>query len=142
MSDQDRSSTMISYPFLSIEWRAQPLYVVDGDTVGLVVDRGFHHFNIGRFRFLDIDTAELNSKDPEERSKAVDAKKLVQRLLDTFTKTSKVDLSYWPLRIVTAKDPVNFGRWLCSIFFTTDGTEESVNAILMERDLAVPYEDR
>ena len=139
MSELERFATLQTYPFVSTVWRAQPLYVVDGDTVDLFVDRGFHHYSIGRFRFLDIDTPELNSRDDEERDKAKSAKSFVQGLLDTSEKTSKVDLKVWPLSIETAKDPDSFGRWLCRIFFTDDMGEMSVNAMLLERGLAVPY---
>lgn len=128
-----------SYPFTSSNWRAQPTNVVDGDTADLFVDTGFHGYHLFRFRFLDIDTPELNSKDQDERARAMEAKELVQDLLDTFEKTSKIDLACWPLRIETAKDPDNFGRWLARIFITTDFGESSVTAELLDRGLAVPY---
>ncbi|MFQ5352340.1 MAG: thermonuclease family protein [Candidatus Binatia bacterium] len=114
--------------------------MVDGDTADLFVDTGFHGYHLFRFRFLDIDTPELNSSDEDKRAKAKDAKKFVQDLFDTFEKTTKIDLAYWPLRIETVKDPDNFGRWLARIFITTDFGESSVNAELIERGLAVPYE--
>jgi micrococcal nuclease len=127
-----------SYPIPSL--RAQPLKVVDGDTADLFVDVGFRGYQIGRFRFLGIDTPELNDKDEDQRAKAKEAKQLVQDLLDCFEKTTKVDLAHWPLRIETAKDPDNFGRWLATIYFTTDFGEQSVNTELLDRGLAVPYE--
>lgn len=139
---------MHSYEFLSKIWRAQPLYVVDGDTADLFVDKGWHDYTMERFRFLDIDTPELRSRDEEERAKAREAKALVQDLLDTFEKTWDVNLKTWPLRIESEKDPDNFGRWLCRIFFLIeeDGeggielVEKSVNAELLKEGLAKPYE--
>lgn len=131
---------MDSYPFNTKSWRAQPLYVVDGDTVDLFVDRGFKHYAVERFRFLDIDTPELNSKDEQERVRAQEAKASVQDLLDTFERTSTVDLKVWPLRIETEPNPDSFGRWLCRIYFTDEGVERSVNALLLAQGLAVPYE--
>ncbi len=115
------------------------MYVVDGDTADLFVDRGFHHFNVERFRFLDIDTPELRDKDVKKRAKAKDAKAMVQDLLDTFERTHTVHLKTWPLRIETDQDPDNFGRWLCRIFFTIDGVERSVNSELLLAGLARPY---
>lgn len=121
--------------------RAQPLKVVDGDTADLFVDQGFRGYQIGRFRFLDIDTPELNSKDEENRAKAKEAKEAVQEMLDCFEKTMLVDLGHWPLKIETAKNPDSFGRWLARIYFTDDaGVELSVNAELLSKGLAVPYE--
>jgi endonuclease YncB( thermonuclease family) len=114
---------------------------VDGDTADLFVDTGFRGYHLFRFRFLEIDTPELNSRDEDERARAVEAKEAVMDLLDCFERTTVVDLATWPLRIETAKDPDNFGRWLAKIFFLhEDGTEGSVNAELLERGLASPYE--
>jgi len=129
-----------SYEFTTKVWRAQPLYVVDGDTADLFVDRGFHHYSKERFRFLDIDTPEMNDKDEEERQRAKEAKEMVKDLLDTFEKSDTVDLALWPLRIETEKKPDSFGRWLCRIYFTVDGVERSLNAELLKAGLAVPYE--
>jgi endonuclease YncB( thermonuclease family) len=128
-----------TYSFMPPSYRAQPTNVVDGDTADLFVDTGFRGYHLLRFRFLDIDTPELNSKDADVRRQAQDAKQLVADLLNNFERTSKLDLSYWPLRIETAKDPDNFGRWLARIFLTTDAGEISVNAELLDRGLAVPY---
>lgn len=128
------------YPFTTDNWRAQPIRVVDGDTAYLFVDVGFNHYACYSFRFLDIDTPELNSKDPEEREKAQEAKELVKDLLDCFETTWQVNLKEWPLRIETEKKPDSFGRWLARIFFTDDGVERSVQAELLKAQLAIPYE--
>lgn len=42
-------------------YRAKPHKVVDGDTVDLVIDQGFHNFRIQRFRLARIDAIELHS---------------------------------------------------------------------------------
>ena len=131
--------TMESYPFLTEVWRAQPTYVVDGDSVHLFVDTGFYGYKLLKFRFLDIDTAELRGGTDESKALAQEAKAMVQELLDCFEKTWKVDLKYWPIRIETAKAD-SFGRWLARLFFLRDGKEVSVNGELMQANLAVPYE--
>jgi len=132
-------SEPFSYPYQIPSLRAQALRVVDGDTADLFVDTGFRGYHCFRFRFLDIDTPELNSRNEEEREKAKEAKELVQDLLDCFERTTVVDLAHWPLRIETAEDPDNFGRWLARIFFTDDGVERGVNAELLSAGLAEPY---
>jgi len=129
-----------SYPFQQPSFRAQALKVVDGDTADLFVDTGFRGYHLFRFRFLGIDTPELNSKDEEERAQANEAKELVKELLDCFEKTMMVNLGHWPLRIETAKDPDNFGRWLARIYFMDGEEEKGVNAVLLEQGLAKPYE--
>lgn len=130
----------VSYAFPSKIWRAQPLKVVDGDTADLFVDHGYQGYHVGRYRFLDIDTPEMNARDTGERVRAREAKALVQEVLDCFEKTTKVDLAFWPLRIETEKNPDSFGRWLARIFWTDDDGEHCVNAELLDKGLAEPYE--
>lgn len=129
----------VGYPFQSKTWRAQPVKVVDGDTADLFVDTGFLGYHLFRFRFLDIDTPEMNSEDEDERKRAKDAKEFVQDVLDCPEKTLDMHLGFWPLRIETEKNPDSFGRWLCRIFWTDSFGEHSVNAELLERGLADPY---
>ena len=117
------------------EFRAQCLKIIDGDTVDLYVDLGFHEYRVDRFRIHGIDTAELNSKDTVTKQKAVEAKNKVEEWLKPQMITQS-----WPLRIVTYKDPDSFGRWLAEIFFKDpEGTEQSVGQLLMDLKLAVEY---
>ena len=134
----------MNYPFPAKLWRAQPLYVVDGDTADLFVDVGFKHYGVFRFRFLDIDTAELRDRDPVEREKAKAAKTAVQQFLNCFHKTTKVDLAHWPIKIETERATGDdaFGRYLCRIFFELEGKEVSLNAQLLSMGLAEPYDER
>jgi endonuclease YncB( thermonuclease family) len=49
-------------------WRIlQLVKVIDGDTVDLMLDRGFYDMSVIRFRLVNINTPELNSKDVLER---------------------------------------------------------------------------
>lgn len=130
---------MESYPFQTSVWRAQPTYVVDGDSVHLFVDTGFYGYHLFKFRILDIDTPELRRGTEEEKAKAREAKVAVQDMFDLYEKTWNVDLRHWPLRIETQKAD-SFGRWLARIFFMADGKELSVAAELLREGLAVPYE--
>jgi len=131
---------MENYPYLIRGNRAQAVRVIDGDTAYLFIDTGYHGYRLERCRFLDIDTPELNSKDDELKGKAKLAKQLVQDMLDCEETNWSVNLKEWPLRIESAKEPDNFGRWLARIFFIKDGEEASVNAVLLSEGLAVPYE--
>jgi endonuclease YncB( thermonuclease family) len=130
---------MESYPFQTSNWRAQAVRVVDGDTAYLFVDTGFYGYHMMSFRFLDIDTPEMNSKVASEKTKAQDAKQMVKDMLDCDETTWMVHLKEWPLRIETEKRPDNFGRWLARIFFMDGAIEVSVNAELLREGLAVPY---
>lgn len=131
---------MENYPYLTDGWRAQAVNVVDGDTVDLFVDTGFFGYKLLRFRFLDIDTPEMNDRDPELRFKARTAKSAVATWLNCFERQGMVSLTDWPLRIETEKKPDSFGRWLVRIFYKEEGDEKSLNAMLLESNLAVPYE--
>ena len=130
---------MESYPYPTSSDRAQCVRVVDGDTAYLFIDTGYHGYRLERCRFLDIDTPELNSKNEADRERANDAKQMVMDMLDCEETTWMVHLKEWPLRIETAKEPDNFGRFLARIFFMNDGAEISVNAELLREGLAVPY---
>ena len=122
--------------FSKTEFRARCLNVVDGDTVDLLIDIGFHITFTGRFRILGINTAELHAKDPAERVLAVAAKDQVTAWLKPSQATS-VD---WPLQVRTKKDTDSFGRWLAEITLDIDGLpSQSVGQKLLELKLAVPY---
>ena len=131
---------MENYPYLTNGNRAQCVRVVDGDTAYLFIDTGYHGYRLESFRFLGIDTPELNSKDHDEKRAANMAKEFVQDMLDAEETNWSVHLKEWPLRIETAKEPDSFGRWLARIFFKKDGQEVSVNAELLKEGLATPYE--
>jgi micrococcal nuclease len=121
--------------FPETEFRARCLNVVDGDTVDLYVDIGFHVTFTGRFRILGVNTPEMNSKVPEERLIAAIAKKATSDWL-------KPDLNNkeWTLLVKTKKDPDNFGRWLASVsFFDASGTKMDLATQLLVGELAVPY---
>jgi len=129
------------YPFPTNSFRAQAIKVVDGDTVDLFVDTGFHGYHLLRVRVLAIDTAELHDKDEDQRSLARQAKKVVQELLECEEPTTQVDLNRWPLRIETRKAD-SFGRWLARITLVRDGEEINLASELLELGLAEPYKRR
>lgn len=121
--------------FPETKYRARCTNVVDGDTVDLVVDIGFHITFSGRFRLLGIDTDELNSKIDAERVRAQAAKaKVIELLKPSTTGTG------WPLIVRTMKDTDSFGRWLVEILFTKDdGSIANLGSLLIDENLAKTY---
>jgi micrococcal nuclease len=108
------------------EYKCKVLNVVDGDTVDVEIDLGFHIKKTDRIRMLGIDTAELNSKDPSQRELAVVAKNRVRDLAPAIT------------RIKTEMDKGDkYGRLLGTLYMGDNTT--SINEILVQEGLAVPY---
>jgi len=125
----------MSNEFLATEYRCRCLNVVDGDTVDLCVDIGFHISFVGRFRLLGINTSELHSKDALERALAVKAKDKVAELLKPSTTSTG-----WPLMVRTKKDTDSFGRWLADVsYFMPDGQKIDLGPQLILEGLAKPY---
>jgi len=121
---------------MMFEYRAQCLNVVDGDTVDLLVDLGFHDYRKERFRVLGVDTPELRAKEAAVRERAQAARAQVIEWL----KPAVANLAVWPLRIRTERDPDSFGRYLAAVWFVGDtGTERELGAALVTAGLAVPY---
>jgi micrococcal nuclease len=125
----------MSYDFPTISLRARCIYVVDGDTVDLYVDTGFHSFRQERFRLHGIDTPELRDRDITKRELAKDAKAAISEALVTHAAT----MGDWPLRIETFKDPDSFGRYLARIFmtFNDNSGEVCINDWLVEQGHAI-----
>jgi len=132
------------YDFPKVTYRARCLPrkegrnpVVDGDTVDLYVDLGFHSFKHERFRLYDIDTPELRDRDIEKRELAKEAKEALCKLLHTDSEHP------WPLRVETFRNPDSFGRYLVIIYaWEMDGAggkEINVNEKMIELGHAVRY---
>ena len=109
------------YEYLAISAR-----VVDGDTVNVVLDLGFHTHRLERLRLKGIDAPELHAADPAERSKARQAKAELETLLGKGTLTVK-----------THQDKRDkYGRYLADLFVPReDGTQLHINSELLERGL-------
>jgi micrococcal nuclease len=123
----------MNQPF-SGRYRARCTKVVDGDTIDVVVDLGFHLTATMRIRLWGINTAEMKDKDPAMRKQAQEAKEFV--LLRVPPNFGEV----WPLRIETLKDPDNFGRWLAKVWYKDpDGTENMINDELVSIGLATEF---
>lgn len=115
-------------------YRARCLRVIDGDTVDLQVDLGFHMTASLRFRLLGVDAPELHAKDLPERERAVAAK---QYLVTSLLPTPFVgDSASWPLLVHTEKAD-SFGRWLADVWIAESGV--SVGGELMKLGHAAEY---
>jgi micrococcal nuclease len=98
--------------------------VIDGDTVNLTIDLGFHVYHTSNCRLYGINTPELNAADPSVKTKALLAKNALMDLLptgETVTITSKVLDKY--------------GRPLVIIYSGLN----IVNALMIEKGLAENY---
>lgn len=102
--------------------------VVDGDTVDMMVDKGFRSWQLDRFRLWGMDTPELRSSNPKEREHAKKAKKRVEDLI--LNKE---------VMIRSHKAPDKYGRWLTEIFFKVGDQWESLKDILIREGLAREY---
>lgn len=109
-------------------YEATVLNVVDGDTVDLDIDLGFHtHLHNVRCRLIGIDTPETRGKKKCEAGLA--AKNLVtQELLN-----QKVRIRSYK---ATDVDSDSFGRWLVRIYLTDD---TDYNQSLIDRGYAVAF---
>jgi len=94
--------------------------VVDGDTVDLWVDLGFHIKVHERFRLYGINAPESRTKDLKEKLKGIESTKFLVRLLDDM----KGDLV-----VTTLKDKQGkYGRWIGTLWMDMgESTEMNIN---------------
>lgn len=96
-------------------WRRAGLRrVVDGDTMDLQIDLGFHMQAAVRVRLLGVDTPEKNSSDPMERIRAAAAQQFAEAWFVLAAYDSGDREVAWPLLVQTTKTG-KFGRWLARI---------------------------
>lgn len=119
---------------MSYDYRVRRvLRVVDGDTVDLELDLGFHLTTALRFRLLGVDTPERGQPG------YLEAKDYVARwLADALARPDLLEV-----RARTAKAD-SFGRWLVALVAVEhDGHEVAdLSAELLEAGLAKPYTGR
>lgn len=91
-------------------YRAVVDRVVDGDTFYALIDLGLNEYSYQSIRLKDVNTPELNSRDPAERAKGVAARQFVAAIL---TPGKGVVLQ-------TDKDKSTFGRYVADVFYLSD----------------------
>lgn len=104
---------------------ARCLRVIDGDTLALRVDVGFHLTRTDHFRLLDVDTPEVRGA---EREAGLAAHGFVCAWL------TEAGLGDWPLLIETVPEPDSFGRYLCRVWRSSDGAELAEDLITAGHD--------
>ncbi|RMH81569.1 MAG: nuclease [Actinomyces sp.] len=105
-------------------YRAQVRRVVDGDTLDLDVDLGFHLRALIRVRLQGVDTWEVRGP---ERPAGLEAKAFVERWLE-------VDQDHV---IVETTKTGKFGRWLARITRPSDGADLGVDLLAAGHGVAV-----
>ncbi len=107
------------------EYNAKLLSIVDGDTMHLEVDLGFHVLVHETFRLARVNAPELMSFD------GIKAKAFVVGKLSAATAFK-----------VQTKRAEKYGRWLCELLYQVPGEKDvwhNLNTELLESRNAVPY---
>ena len=107
-------------------YRAKLKRVVDGDTIDLRIDTGFHLEVTQRIRFNGLDTPEIFGvrKDTSEYKRGIKAKEYVERRFqDNDGKC-----------IIETYNIGKYGRWVADIFLAD--SELSLNQELLDKGLA------
>lgn len=109
-------------------YRATVVKIIDGDTLNVDIDLGLDIIaKDQKLRLYGINTAELKSRNPEEKEKANKAKERLSQLCPVGSK----------IVIKTLKDKQEkYGR-LLAIVYSIDNRE--VNKLLVEEGLASEY---
>lgn len=106
-------------------YKAQIIDVYDGDTVTALIDLGLHVKVQAKIRLKGINTPELRGARREEG-------------LTSKARMEELVLNKQVI-IKTYKDKLEkYGRWLGEIFINETDTK-SVNQVLLDEGLAVPY---
>lgn len=101
-------------------YNAAVLKVIDGDTVAVTFDLGFHIFTTVRLRLLGINAPEVSTQEGR------DARDFLKLRLQEGD----------PLIVTTFKDPGDkYGRWLATL--THNG--QNVNKLMVDSGHAVPF---
>ena len=103
--------------------------VVDGDTIDVNIDLGFHIWHKVRVRMLGIDTPESRTRNLEEKALGLASKARLKELL----KGQKLDIE-------CSKEKGKFGRVLGIVFATDkEGNRIDCNNQLILEGHARPY---
>lgn len=118
-----------TYPLYTYPARA--VRVIDGDTVDVIIDSGFHSYRKERLRLLGVNAPEMHgpSKAAGEDAKGFTLVTLIQ--WDAF------DDETWPLLVTTQKTDV-FGRYLAKIVAKKDPSVD-LSTLLLQNGKAVPF---
>lgn len=118
------------------EYRAEVLRVVDGDTLDVRIDVGFHMTTVQRLRLLGVNTPEKRASDQAVRERALAAEAFACEKLGMH-----LPFEQRPKIIITTEKDDAFGRWLANVQVcdATDSPTYCLNAGLLAEGHAVPY---
>ena len=108
-------------------WRAYCVRVIDGDTLDLMLDKGFRDMSVERIRLAGINCPERHTTTRE----AGDAAKAY-----TEAWIAQAGLEQWPLVVTTYKTD-SFDRYVAVVVRTGDPV--SLNDALLASGNAVPF---
>lgn len=108
----------------SYRYKATVSRVVDGDTVDLIIELGFHMTTKQRIRLLGIDAPEIRGSEKEA------GRKSTAYLAGLLMKDGG------EIEVETVKTG-KFGRWLGLLY--VDGLESSINTEMIKAGHAVEY---
>lgn len=120
------------YKYWMYEYTAKITKVVDGDTLDLEVDLGFHVWIKQRVRLLGIDTPETHTLNLKEKELGLKAKSLVEAVAHAAKiikiNTTKSD-KYGRMLVVLTIDGVNINQKLITegLAWTYDGGTKDKN---------------
>lgn len=119
---------------LMYEYRARTVDVVDGDTMDVIVDLGFHMHRQIQLRLKGVDTHETYgvSTESEEYKRGKREKEFTRQWLPMGTEGE------WPLRVQTEKKG-KYGRYIATVERQSDG--EVLNQQLLQKFDGVAAEE-
>lgn len=110
-------------------WRARCTRVIDGDTIEMYLDKGFHDFALQRIRLAGINCPEDHA--PTKAAGAA-ATAFTQAWVDAVNSIP----TEWPLNVTTYKTD-SFDRYVAVVVDAVTG--ESLNDALLASGNAVPF---
>jgi micrococcal nuclease len=109
------------------EYNATLVRTLDGDTIEVCLDVVFKTFIHVKLRLKDIDTAELNSRDSDERVEALNAKQFVEKTLQG----KKLIVKTYKTR--TGRYRKTFDRYVADVYIVNDsGNTVSLQEMIKE----------
>jgi micrococcal nuclease len=122
------------------EYKAEVLEVIDGDTIVLRVDLGYHITYTDKFRLWGINTPETTYRRSGMTDTQWAAEKAAGIQAKDFLTSRLSGKTIW----IKSRKQEKFGRWLAIVWtdlaFFHD-VEMSINAELLRMGLAAPYKD-
>jgi micrococcal nuclease len=107
---------------MEFTYHAEVLRVIDGDTIEVKLDLGFHIYKVARIRVHGINTPEIRGP---EKEKGLLVKAFVEALLD-----------HKKVKIISVKESDKYGRVLARIEYEDD---KDLGSVLLEHGMAEVY---